>query len=388
MTRKLMTLASVLGLGVAIAAAQEMTVQNDSFVSGGSAVIVGGFIPGEEAAVLLDSPCDGSIVAIQIAWLAGNPAAQQSIERQIHVEDGSTFPVPNGPLSMDELLAPLLTPGALNEFRFLDDNQTLPINIPVLANQPVFVSLEFDNSALPDTGSVIRDVDGCQFGRNGILALPGGWFDLCLITSGDFVIRMVVDCIPENPTGACCFETSGGCLEETEDDCLLFGGEWQGAETECATTVCFPMGACCLADGSCTGPVSPEDCLASGGVFQGDGSDCATTNCPEPTGACCTSTGACLERTQTQCDIAGGTWLGIGTDCEDNDNSGAADDCENPPCVADVNGDNTVDLADLAIILANFGEIVTPGTNGDLNDNGQVDLSDLALVLSQFGLNC
>jgi outer membrane protein assembly factor BamB len=55
------------------------------------------------------------------------------------------------------------------------------------------------------------------------------------------------------------------------------------------------------------------------------------------------------------------------------------------PCFADVNDDNTVDLADLNIILGNFGN-TTP--NGDTNFDGVVDLADLNRVLNEFGTEC
>lgn len=58
------------------------------------------------------------------------------------------------------------------------------------------------------------------------------------------------------------------------------------------------------------------------------------------------------------------------------------------PCAGDVDGNNVVDLTDLAVILGNFG--VSPATRaqGDLDGNGVVDLSDLAEVLGQFGNTC
>ena len=59
-------------LFVPVARSQEVTVQNDSFVSGQSAVIVGDFVPGEQAGARLTSPCDGAIVAVQIGWLHGD----------------------------------------------------------------------------------------------------------------------------------------------------------------------------------------------------------------------------------------------------------------------------------------------------------------------------
>jgi hypothetical protein len=46
--------------------------------------------------------------------------------------------------------------------------------------------------------SVVTDNDGCQAGKNGIFAIPGGWFSSCVLgVSGDFVIRAVVDCEAE-----------------------------------------------------------------------------------------------------------------------------------------------------------------------------------------------
>ncbi len=58
-------------------------------------------------------------------------------------------------------------------------------------------------------------------------------------------------------------------------------------------------------------------------------------------------------------------------------------------CPGDVNGDDVVNLTDLATLLANFG--TTSGAvreDGDLNGDGDVDLSDLAELLSLFGTDC
>lgn len=58
-------------------------------------------------------------------------------------------------------------------------------------------------------------------------------------------------------------------------------------------------------------------------------------------------------------------------------------------CVADLNGDGAVDLADLSVLLANFGTGggATHGM-GDLNGDGAVDLADLADLLVAFGGSC
>lgn len=411
--------------GAALAA--EVTVKNDSFVDGGAAVIVGDFIAGEEAGARLTAPCNGTIVAVQIAWLEGTPGHGQSLEEAIHIYAGSTFPTPGAEL--ETLVGPVMTPGFINEFRYLDEAQTIPLNVPVTAGQQFFVTLEFANPTNVGGGgpSVIRDTNGCQAGKNVLFAIPGGWFNFCLLLSGDLVIRAVIDCqeadeaccLPDGscvfvtptecaaqggtaqgagtncttancpqPTQACCFESTGGCLNLTEADCLAANGIPGGIGTSCATYICFPIGACCLPDGGCIDDLSPEDCATAGGVFQGDGTTCATANCPEPTGACCFSTGGCLVFTEANCAIAGGSWMGSGTDCSDNDQSGTADACETT-CPGDLDGDGDVDLADLAGLLAHYGTAsgASP-SDGDMDGDGDVDLADLAALLAVYGAPC
>ena len=52
-----------------------------------------------------------------------------------------------------------------------------------------------------------------------------------------------------------------------------------------------------------------------------------------------------------------------------------------PPCPADLNGDNTVDGADLGLLLGNWGGRGV----GDLNEDGNVDGADLGLLLGAWG---
>ena len=58
-------------------------------------------------------------------------------------------------------------------------------------------------------------------------------------------------------------------------------------------------------------------------------------------------------------------------------------------CFGDLDGDNDVDLSDLAQLLANYG--MTEGAtyeDGDLDGDGDVDLTDLAGSLSVYGTEC
>ncbi|MBI5863730.1 MAG: hypothetical protein HZB38_04335 [Planctomycetes bacterium] len=58
-------------------------------------------------------------------------------------------------------------------------------------------------------------------------------------------------------------------------------------------------------------------------------------------------------------------------------------------CPGDVNGDQLVDLTDLATLLSNFGTLSgATRADGDQDRNGSVDLIDLAILLAQFGAPC
>lgn len=57
-------------------------------------------------------------------------------------------------------------------------------------------------------------------------------------------------------------------------------------------------------------------------------------------------------------------------------------------CPADVNRDGVVGLADLAIVLENFGVEPAVYQDGDIDTDGRVTLSDLALLLENFGTAC
>lgn len=60
-----------------------------------------------------------------------------------------------------------------------------------------------------------------------------------------------------------------------------------------------------------------------------------------------------------------------------------------PFCIGDLNGDGSVSLADLSILLSNYGTVggVDP-EDGDIDGDDDVDLSDLAVMLSVFGTFC
>lgn len=78
------------------------------------------------------------------------------------------------------------------------------------------------------------------------------------------------------------------------------------------------------------------------------------------------------------------------TDHKDNSNlpTVAYEPLSGPLCAGDLNGDLTVDLSDLVLLLANYGCGGPSPCAGDANADGIVDLSDLALLLVKYGSVC
>lgn len=242
---------------------------------------------------------------------------------------------------------------------------------------------------------------------SGACCLPTGACDIRLATDcttlgglyqGDGTTCAGVTC--PQPTGACCFQATNGCLNLQMADCAAAGGVFGGNGTACATFVCFPQGACCLPNGTCTGPVSPATCQGQGGVFQGNNTTCGGVTCPQPTGACCfQATGGCLNLTQTNCTTAGGTWKGLGTNCSQ------PNVCSPITCgaCADSNCDGTISVSDIGPFVA----AVTGGESGwaatftgtppcdylcanDVNNDSTISVSDIGAFVSRIanGVPC
>ena len=290
-----------LPVGIALAAtaaANEVTVQNDSLDNGGSGTIEAGFVANEKAAAWLTSPCDGNIVAVDIFWrsLLGN--APLAIEDSIDIYRFGTFPVPG---DVAEVIGgPVLTDGVLNEYRYLDENQTIPLIVPVTQNETFVVALTFAEAPDPTQGpSVVIDEDGATPNRNAIYASLGGgvyqWFsNTTLGANGDWVIRAVVDCQSVSTEADVSVAMSADPPQYTAGAPLTYtitvsnAGPAASASTTVVdafpadyanvTWTCAPSGgASCPASGS--GTIAGSVSLPSGGavVFTVDGSVAAGT---------------------------------------------------------------------------------------------------------------
>jgi uncharacterized repeat protein (TIGR01451 family) len=189
----------LLGLVLATtgASANEVTLKNDSLTNFANAAIVWGFVSGEMAASWLTSPCDGNLVAAQIFWRSQSGTEANVIGNAIYIHRSGTFPTP-GALAQT-IGGPVLQDNAMNEWRYLDENNTLPVSVPVTNGETVVVAFEFADPPQPPGPSVVRDTDGNTSGRNAIYADLGGgtftWLDSATLgVQGDWVIRAVVNC--------------------------------------------------------------------------------------------------------------------------------------------------------------------------------------------------
>lgn len=178
----------------------------------------------------------------------------------------------------------------------------------------------------------------------------------------------------------CCFESTGGCVQLSLENCLAVGGLPGPEGVSCLDHICFPEGAVCMPNGTCLDGLTPEEAAAMGGTFMGNGTTCATTTCPQPTGACCFANDACLELTEDECAQTGASWKGMNTTCDDTDLDGIPDDCVDD-LLGDLNGDGQVNGADLSILLGAWG---TADALPDLNNDGLVNGADLTILLSNW----
>ena len=99
--------------------------------------------------------------------------------------------------------------------------------------------------------------------------------------------------------------------------------------------------------------------------------------CAEPFGAVKLAEGSTVSNTRF-CDYSEAAIFGAWTDL--GRNSFNPDDCN----AADINGDGVVNGADLALILASWGQPCL-GCAADVNEDGEVNGADLALILAGWG---
>jgi hypothetical protein len=165
---------------------EEPPIQN---YTGAGSVVCPCFIAGEEAGAVLTPPAGDlpvEVLRVGVAWGSQFGGAPQSLEAAVKVY-AAGLPNPGAPLQT--LPGPVLTDGFLNEY----DLEPLPGQI-VINSAPFSVTLEFlnDNSGDIFAPSVVHDGNGCQPTKNLVKAIPGGWFDACVLgVTGDWVFYAI-----------------------------------------------------------------------------------------------------------------------------------------------------------------------------------------------------
>jgi hypothetical protein len=153
--------------------------------TGGGQAVCPCFAVGEQVGAVLTVPAVQypiEILKVGIGWASQFGGAPQQLEEAIHIYQGG-LPNPGSPVFT--LPGPVLTDGAINQF----DLQFVPGN-KIITSGPFTVTLEFAN---PNAGnffapSVVHDGNGCNAGKNVVLAVPGGWQDACALgVTGDWV---------------------------------------------------------------------------------------------------------------------------------------------------------------------------------------------------------
>ncbi|HIO16385.1 MAG TPA: choice-of-anchor B family protein [Flavobacteriales bacterium] len=103
----------------------------------------------------------------------------------------------------------------------------------------------------------------------------------------------------------------------------------------------------------------------------------------------CAPLGAVYSANNTDCDDtldtvypgAPGTGEGIDNNCDDIIDGG-----EILPCPADLNGDGVITVADILLVLSEFG--CSTACTADVNGDGSVTVADVLVILSLFGNPC
>ncbi|HBE10897.1 MAG TPA: hypothetical protein DCY76_00535, partial [Flavobacteriales bacterium] len=131
-------------------------------------------------------------------------------------------------------------------------------------------------------------------------------------------------------------------------------------------------------NGSCVYAAGCDYCSGatdgSGSVVDGDSDDDGVCDADEVTG--CQEEGACNYNPDAT-DATACEYAADGFDCEGNPLS----------CPEDINGNGTVEVSDVLLLLSDFG-CTSDCTGADIDGDGAVSVADILLLLAAFGEEC
>ena len=191
--------------------------------------------------------------------------------------------------------------------------------------------------------------------------------------------------------GICCAYGNGSYTVSAGGTTLVTGGEFTSSITQnfCleapSTPGCTLFDACnydpnaTVDNGSCVFPYS-EVYLDEDGDGIGGSIALADACDPLPAGMVLV-TGDCDDANNTVYPGAPGTGEGIDNNCD-----GEVTGSEMVPCPADLNGDGAITVADVLIVLGEFG--CPSNCTADVDGDGAVTVGDVLAILSAFGDMC
>ena len=133
-----------------------------------------------------------------------------------------------------------------------------------------------------------------------------------------------------------------------------------------------------LDDGSC---IYPFDIVYEDADGDGIGGDLAIADVCELGPGISLETGDCDDSDDSVYPGAPGTAEGIDNNCD-----GVVSGDELTPCPADVNSDGQITVADVLLILSDFGCMMD--CQGDVNGDDSVNVADVLASLAAFGQPC
>jgi choice-of-anchor B domain-containing protein len=220
----------------------------------------------------------------------------------------------------------------------------------------------------------------------------------CIIGGVEITFTILTDNYPGETTWS---------IADASGSVVITGGPYSSSATTYSSTVCVDDGCYDLTindsfgDGICCGYgtgnyviTSQGETLVSGGEFASTETINFCISGGEPDVPGCTDYTACnYDSTATlddgSCDYISCAGCTDYTACN-YDSTATLDDgsCEYESCACpnDVNGDGSITVADLLIVLSEFG--CTSDCTADVDGDGSVTVADVLLILSAFGSLC
>ncbi|MGB1943080.1 MAG: choice-of-anchor B family protein [Flavobacteriales bacterium] len=190
--------------------------------------------------------------------------------------------------------------------------------------------------------------------------------------------------------GICCGYGIGSYTVSVDGTDVVTGGEFSSTVSEafCVESSevqgCTEVFACnfdpaaTVDDGSC---IYPFDIVYEDFDGDGIGGDLAIADVCELGPGISLETGDCDDTDASVYPGAPGTAEGVDNNCD-----GVVSGDELTPCPADVNGDGQITVADVLLLLSDFGCAMDCG--GDVDGDDAVTVADILLVLAAFGQPC